>query len=163
MIIIILMIVGVILSSVKVLPWLDFLYGLSYIKLVMTVVKYIPQAYMNYLRKSTKGWNVYNVILDFIGGIFSTAQLFLDSWITGHWSGISGFAIKLGLGFVSIFFDIVFLLQHFVFYRTRIGSDRIVVDEKKTEAGDALEHIEKKQDDSEAKEVLPQKIEVSVK
>lgn len=157
------MIVGVILSSVKVLPWLDFLYGLSYIKLGMTVVKYIPQVYMNYLRKSTKGWNVYNVILDFIGGIFSTAQLFLDSWITGHWSGISGFAIKLGLGFVSIFFDIVFLLQHFVFYRTRIGTDRIVVEEKKTEAGDSVEHKEMKQGDFVSKEMVPPKIEVSVK
>jgi hypothetical protein len=97
--------------------WLDFLYMMSYIKLIMTVVKYIPQVYLNYVRKSTIGWNVYNVILDFVGGIFSTAQLFLDSWITGHWAGISGFAIKLGLGIVSIFFDIVFLLQHFVIYK----------------------------------------------
>ena len=90
---------------------------MSYIKLVMTVVKYIPQVYLNYVRKSTLGWNVYNVILDFVGGIFSTAQLFLDSWITGHWAGISGFAIKLGLGLVSIFFDIIFLLQHFLLYK----------------------------------------------
>jgi cystinosin len=113
--------VGLILSFKKFLNWLDFLYMLSYIKLVMTIVKYIPQVYLNYVRKSTVGWNVYNVILDFIGGLFSTAQLFLDSWITGHWSGISGFAIKLGLGIVSIFFDIVFLLQHFLIYKKPKG------------------------------------------
>lgn len=159
------MIVGLILSCVKVLPWLDFLYGLSYIKLGMTVVKYIPQAYMNYLRKSTKGWNVYNVILDFIGGIFSTAQLFLDSWITGHWSGISGFAIKLGLGFVSIFFDVVFLLQHFVFYGTKLGAERIVVGEKAPESGNEFDQSIKnmKQVEMNSKDINPSKIEIRVK
>jgi cystinosin len=155
------MIIGLILACVKVLPWLDFLYGLSYIKLGMTVVKYIPQVYMNYLRKSTKGWNVYNVILDVIGGFFSTAQLFLDSWITGHWSGISGFAIKLGLGFVSIFFDAVFLLQHFVFYKTKVGKDSIVVEEKST--GDAkTDDPKKKSEDEKPAHFDSSKIEVTV-
>ena len=119
--------VGLGLSIGRVWTWLFYLYILSYIKLGMTVVKYIPQVYLNYKRKSTMGWNVYNVILDFIGGLFSTAQLFLDAIIANHLAGIGGFMIKLGLGIVSIFFDVVFLLQHFVWYRHARPEDRIVL------------------------------------
>jgi cystinosin len=36
--------------------WLNFLLFLSYIKLVITLMKYTPQAYLNYKRKSTHGW-----------------------------------------------------------------------------------------------------------
>jgi cystinosin len=35
---------------------LHWLYYLSYVKLVISVSKYIPQVYMNYSRKSTYGW-----------------------------------------------------------------------------------------------------------
>lgn len=125
--IMILMGVGLGLAIGQVWTWLFYIYILSYIKLVMTVVKYIPQVYMNYSRKSTVGWNVYNVILDFIGGLFSTAQLLLDAIIANHLAGIGGFMIKLGLGVVSIFFDVIFLLQHFVWYRHSQPKDRIVV------------------------------------
>jgi cystinosin len=125
--IMLLMGVGLGLAIGNVWTWLFFIYLLSYIKLVMTVVKYIPQVYLNYQRKSTVGWNVYNVILDFIGGLFSTAQLLLDAIIANHLAGIGGFMIKLGLGIVSIFFDVIFLLQHFVWFRHSHAKDRIVV------------------------------------
>jgi hypothetical protein len=55
------------LSSLAVLAWLDFVYICSYIKLGITLVKYVPQAYMNYRRKSTMGWSIGNVLLDFTG------------------------------------------------------------------------------------------------
>jgi len=38
------------------------------------------QVYMNWYRKSTVGWNVYNVLLDFTGGWLSLAQLLIDCW-----------------------------------------------------------------------------------
>jgi len=98
------------------LEFLDFLYFLSSIKLTITIVKYIPQVLMNYRRKSTDGWNVWNVLLDFSGGTLSTLQLVLDCVDMGDWNGISGNWTKFGLGFVSIVFDVVFMLQHYVLY-----------------------------------------------
>lgn len=70
--------------------WLTFLVILTYFKLALTVVKYIPQVYLNYVRKSTLGWSIINVMLDFSGGVFSIAQIMLDSALSGHWDGIKG-------------------------------------------------------------------------
>lgn len=47
--------------------WLDFLYILSYMKLFITIIKGIPQAYLNYIRKSTSGWSIHNILCDFTG------------------------------------------------------------------------------------------------
>ena len=43
----------------------------GYGKAVITFVKYLPQVYLNWKRKSTVGWSIENVILDFTGGSFS--------------------------------------------------------------------------------------------
>ena len=58
--------------------WNGFLLWASYIKLVITAIKYIPQAYMNFVRKSTEGWSIGNVLLDFTGGTFSILQMAFD-------------------------------------------------------------------------------------
>lgn len=47
--------------------WLDFLYILSYMKLFITITKGLPQAYLNYKRKSTSGWSIHNILCDFTG------------------------------------------------------------------------------------------------
>ncbi|KAI8333441.1 PQ loop repeat-domain-containing protein [Chlamydoabsidia padenii] len=99
--------------------WIDVLYFLSYIKLVISFIKYIPQLWMNYRRKSTIGWSIHNILLDFTGGILSVAQLVLDAAISGDWSGITGDPVKFGLGFVAIVFDLLFMGQHFILYRER--------------------------------------------
>ena len=83
----------------------------------MTVVKYIPQAWANYQRKSTAGWSIYQILLDVIGGVLSIAQLVIDSSLQSDWSGITGNPVKLGLGNVSIFFDIIFMVQHYILYK----------------------------------------------
>ena len=41
----------------------------------------------------------------------------IDSSLQSDWSGITGNPIKLGLGQVSIFFDILFMVQHYILYR----------------------------------------------
>ena len=58
--------------------WNEFLLWASYIKLVITAIKYIPQAYMNFVRKSTEGWSIGNVLLDFTCGTFSILQMAFD-------------------------------------------------------------------------------------
>ncbi|KAM0799245.1 cystinosin [Usnea florida] len=97
--------------------WLDVVYAVGYVKLVVTVVKYIPQAWANYQRKSTAGWSIYQILLDVIGGVLSIAQLVIDSSLQSDWSGITGNPVKLGLGNVSIFFDIIFIVQHYILYK----------------------------------------------
>ena len=43
----------------------------GYSKAAVTLVKYMPQVYLNYSRKSTVGFSLENVLLDFSGGFFS--------------------------------------------------------------------------------------------
>lgn len=111
---------------------------MGYAKLVITVVKYIPQVLVNYQRKSTVGWSIAQILCDFIGGVLSVTQLVIDSSLESDWSGITGSStispcsqyvhaltevyvlgnpVKLWLGNVSILFDVVFILQHYVFYK----------------------------------------------
>lgn len=61
----------------KYTPWLTFLYFFSYVKLGVTLTKYIPQVVFNCKRKSTVGWSIGTVFLDFIGGLFSIGQMFI--------------------------------------------------------------------------------------
>lgn len=63
-----------------------------------TIVKYIPQAYVNYQSQSTDGWSIGQILLDLGGGILSNLQLVIDSSLQDDWSGITGNPIKLGLG-----------------------------------------------------------------
>jgi cystinosin len=88
------------------LIFLDFLYMLSSIKLTITIIKYIPQVVLNYQRKSTVGWNIWNILLDFSGGSLSLLQLVLDAYIMNDFTAITGNFVKLGLSFVSLFFDV---------------------------------------------------------
>ena len=107
---------------------LDFLYFLSFVKVGITLIKYIPQVLLNYRRKSTSGWQIWNILLDFTGGTLSIIQLIGDSLSQdGSWTGVIGNPAKLGLGLVSISFDIIFMVQHYVLYRNpQIGNGGIV-------------------------------------
>ncbi|KAF2192753.1 PQ-loop-domain-containing protein [Zopfia rhizophila CBS 207.26] len=98
--------------------WIDVMYAISYVKLLTVVVKYIPQAWVNYKRKSTSGWSIWPILLDLAGGVLSIAQLIIDSSLQNDWSGLTGNPVKFGLGNVSIGFDIIFICQHYVLYRT---------------------------------------------
>ncbi|KAM9357912.1 cystinosin [Symphorus nematophorus] len=101
------------------LSWLDYLYYFSYIKLAVTLIKYVPQAYMNYRRQSTEGWSIGNVLLDFTGGVLSILQMILQSYNNDEWGLIFGDPTKFGLGLFSVVFDILFMTQHYCLYRQR--------------------------------------------
>ncbi|XP_063989636.1 cystinosin homolog isoform X2 [Diachasmimorpha longicaudata] len=111
-----LLLVSIILSFVNVIAWLDFLYICGYIKLAITLIKYVPQAYFNYQRKSTVGWSIGNIFLDFTGGILSMLQMILNAYNYDDWHSIFGDPTKFGLGFFSVAFDIFFIVQHYVLY-----------------------------------------------
>jgi hypothetical protein len=73
---------------------------------------------MNYRRKSTEGWSIGNILLDFTGGVLSVLQMFLLSMNYDDWSSIFGSPTKFGLGLFSILFDILFIVQHYILYRS---------------------------------------------
>lgn len=85
---------------------------------MITLVKYMPQVRTNYKRQSTVGWSSGQVVLDFIGGILSIMQLVIDSSLQNDWSGLINNPTKLGLGIITILFDLVsynwaFLTWHY--------------------------------------------------
>ncbi|KAL7551989.1 hypothetical protein ACHAWF_015199 [Thalassiosira exigua] len=98
------------------IDFLGFLYVLGTIKVGVTIGKYVPQALLNRSRKSTVGWNVWNVILDFTGGVLSLLQLIGDCADMGDWTGITGNPAKIMLALVTICFDLIFLVQHYILY-----------------------------------------------
>jgi len=85
---------------------------LGYGKLVISFVKYTPQAYWNYIRKSTVGWSNAGVLLDFTGGAFS-----LISGLLSQEKGVN--IVKLILAIISLLYDVLFCVQHFILYRQR--------------------------------------------
>lgn len=97
--------------------WLDAVYAVSYVKLLVTVIKYTPQVIVNYRNRSTRGWSIMQILLDFSGGILSIAQQSIDSYLQRDWSGITGNPVKFALGNVSMVYDLIFMAQHYVFYR----------------------------------------------
>ncbi|XP_031596395.1 cystinosin [Oreochromis aureus] len=109
--------ISLFVAVAKKITWLDYLYYFSYIKLAVTLIKYVPQAYMNYKRQSTEGWSIGNVLLDFTGGFFSILQMILQSYNNDEWKLVFGDPTKFGLGLFSIVFDILFITQHYVLYR----------------------------------------------
>ncbi|CAG9530497.1 unnamed protein product [Cercopithifilaria johnstoni] len=109
--------ITLILTVVGTMNPLQYIMGLSYIKMAITICKYFPQAFMNFRRKSTTGWSIGNVLLDFLGGLMDITQMILQGANTDDWSIFYGNPVKLGLGAVSMQFDIIFMVQHYYLYR----------------------------------------------
>lgn len=100
--------------------WLGWCLLLSMVKLSVTLFKYFPQAYLNCTRRSTLGWSIGNVLLDFAGGVLSLAQLCVDSkYQLGSLSHVLDNPVKLFLACFSIGFDLVFIAQHYVLFPER--------------------------------------------
>ena len=94
---------------------------MGFVKIVVTLCKYTPQAILNYRRKSTEGWSIHQILLDLTGGMLSLTQLIIDCSLQADWSGMTGNPVKLGLANISMFFDVVFIVQHFWLYRKPSG------------------------------------------
>jgi cystinosin len=130
---------NVVLSILKYLPWIlisedDGTYStvdyLGYAKMIITLVKYIPQAYRNYVRKATVGWSILNVLLDGTGGTLSLMQQFLDCYRLDTWTLITSNFPKFLLSLLSLFFSIVFCVQHYILYA---ANNRAILNKVKLE------------------------------
>ncbi|EDV26846.1 uncharacterized protein TRIADDRAFT_54169 [Trichoplax adhaerens] len=109
--------VSLILAIVGKISWLNFFYYLSYVKLGVNVVKNVPQVYLNYKRQSTEGWSITGVLLDVVGGVFSVLQMILIAYNHDDWGSMLGNPTKFGLGVLSIAFDVIFIIQHYILYK----------------------------------------------
>jgi cystinosin len=97
--------------------WVRTLSVLSLLGHYAEIPHYLISAHpsqVNYKRKSTVGWSIWPILMDFAGGILSLMQLLIDSSLQADWSGLTGNPVKLGLSNISLFFDIIFILQHYV-------------------------------------------------
>jgi cystinosin len=59
--------------------WLWLIDVFNSIQVLMTAIKYIPQAVMNFRRKSTIGWSIGNILLDLTGGVLNFGQMGVQS------------------------------------------------------------------------------------
>ena len=106
-----------VIDQANVVEWTEYwnpVSVLGYGKLVISFVKYSPAVYWNWKRKSTKGWSIFNIILDLVGGTFSLAS--------GSVSLQNGLNVtKLFLALLTVIYDVIFVVQHYVLYR---GNDQ---------------------------------------
>eukprot|EP00697_Spironema_sp_BW2_P007058 gnl/Spiro4/21261_TR10377_c0_g1_i1.p1 gnl/Spiro4/21261_TR10377_c0_g1~~gnl/Spiro4/21261_TR10377_c0_g1_i1.p1 ORF type:complete len:296 (-),score=77.56 gnl/Spiro4/21261_TR10377_c0_g1_i1:81-968(-) len=107
-------------AVVRIVDWLWLVNYLGYVKIFISLIKYIPQVYLNYSRKSTHGFAIGMVLLDFMGGVFSVLQMILLAVHFDDVTQITGNLPKLLLGLVSVVFDIIFIIQHYVLYQTSV-------------------------------------------
>ncbi|XP_074594783.1 cystinosin homolog isoform X2 [Brevipalpus obovatus] len=101
------------LNRFQLLSFVDFF---GSIKILLTVIKCTPQVYYNYCRQSTIGWSILAVNLDMVGSILSIAQMALAAFKDDDWKSLIGNFGKLGLGLVSMFFNLIFMVQHYLLY-----------------------------------------------
>ncbi|PIN17823.1 putative membrane protein [Handroanthus impetiginosus] len=99
--------------------WFWLISCFNNIQVVMTIIKYIPQVILNFRRKSTVGFSIGNVLLDFFGGVMNYSQMVVQSIDQNSWVNFYGNIGKTMVSLVSIFYDIIFMIQHYVQYPSK--------------------------------------------
>nr|KYP43968.1 Cystinosin isogeny [Cajanus cajan] len=117
--------------------WLWLISIFNTMQVIMTTIKYIPQvripffykslcckiqAVMNCMRRRTDGFSIGMVFFDFSGGLSNYAQMVIQSIDQNSWVNFSGNIGKVLLSLVSMFFDIVFMSQHFLLYHSKMAA-----------------------------------------
>eukprot|EP00397_Hematodinium_sp_SG-2012_P036547 GEMP01039462.1.p1 GENE.GEMP01039462.1~~GEMP01039462.1.p1 ORF type:complete len:316 (+),score=9.28 GEMP01039462.1:182-1129(+) len=113
----------------------SFIQILGHVKVVVTLLKYPAQIRLNFLRKSTQGLAVSTYMLDFTGGSCSILQNIVHALLKSDMEYILGNIPKLGLGSISLSYDIVILLQIWYYAREK----PIYVKVSSAEADDFME------------------------
>lgn len=103
-------------KSVESIGWFQVLTFASYIKVGSSVIKYMPQVYLNWKRKCTLGFAIDMALLDISGGTACYVQTLVQYVNANDTSIVTGNIGKIGIGFVSCFFDVILLMQHFCLY-----------------------------------------------
>lgn len=96
---------------------LSYCNSLFILKISMSLIKNIPQAFHNYERKSLKGFAIQSVMLDITGGVASLLQL--ASQISND-QGLNARTLaanfgKIGLALVTLVFDFIYVSQWLIY------------------------------------------------
>ena len=75
-----------------------------------------------------------------MGGFLSIGQMFVLAYNENDWSSIFGDPTKFGLGLFSVLFDILFILQHYIFYRNNLSSEELITNEEYIVDNDLEQH-----------------------
>jgi len=135
---------NILISCLGYLPWWNnseysTVAYLGYVKDLLTFVKYVPQCWINFRDKTTKGWSIGYVIFDLIGWTFSLAKQCVDSVNLNDWSIMFGNIPKLVLALESMLFDFLFLVQHYVLYGS-VRERSILVENSRREGSSINSH-----------------------
>ena len=99
----------------------EFVSVLGRLHLACAVVKYMPQVKYNYVRKSTEGYSIVAVWMDFGGAMLLLLQMFFDGIIRHKWSLMITLNVpKFALCCEVILFNIVYAVQHYILYPGRL-------------------------------------------
>ncbi|CAL0299154.1 unnamed protein product [Lupinus luteus] len=88
---------------------------------IVAVVLFSAAALMNFMRKSTDGFSIGSILLDFSGGIFNFSQMVVQSIDQGSWMNFCGNIGKVMISLVTIFYDSILMFQHYVLYPDNKG------------------------------------------
>lgn len=94
---------------------------LGFGKSFISFIKYVPQVYLNFLRKHTRGFSIGNVFMDLGGGTCSFLQMFINAYANPKEDGSPDFSYinsnipKLILSLESVFFDLIMITQYFYY------------------------------------------------
>ncbi|MCO5574499.1 hypothetical protein L7F22_028284 [Adiantum nelumboides] len=102
--------------------WFWLVSDFNLIQVVLALIKYMPQVWYNYERKSTVGWSIGNIIFDLSGGISNFFQMAVQSYDQGSLDNFSGNLGKVLLSTIVIIFDLLFAVQHYFLYYDSKGS-----------------------------------------
>ncbi|KAI5068266.1 hypothetical protein GOP47_0016611 [Adiantum capillus-veneris] len=102
--------------------WLWLISNFNLIQVVLALIKYMPQVWLNYERKSTFGWSIGNVLFDMSGGVGNFFQMAVQSIDQGSLDNFSGNLGKILLSSIVIVFDLLFTVQHYILYHDSKGS-----------------------------------------
>ena len=72
--------------------------------------------WLNFKRKSTAGFHIGGVLVDFGGGVLSLLQMDVYCFIEHSNNQLTGNIPKMALAVVTLLFNIILVWQHYVFY-----------------------------------------------
>lgn len=87
------------------------------VKVFFSGIKYIPQAFFIYQRKSVKGFAVKGCITDILGGLLCSLQLLIDAYLVNDLRGILKHPAKLLIAADAIFFGVFFIAQYKIYFK----------------------------------------------
>jgi len=121
--------------------WMQFL---VFCVPVIVFIKSLPQLYLNHLRKSTAGWSIDAILLDFTGGSLFMLQQGLRDWEV-VWINLLKFVLIL----TSMIFDILFMIQHYYLYSEKELPSVMKINENDYLSSPRATQASRKREDSE--------------